>query len=90
MPASSKGWWEGITTCATAQDLSLSADDLLAQITSNDTIVRCDEIPWSFLGLSMAAWNALISLGLAGIWVGAAVWWRMLEFGRQSSSSASQ
>ncbi|MGB1441440.1 MAG: disulfide bond formation protein B [Candidatus Puniceispirillaceae bacterium] len=23
--------------------------------------VRCDEVVWSFLGLSMAAWNGLIS-----------------------------
>jgi len=27
--------------------------------------VRCDEVVWSFLGLSMAAWNGLISI-LAG------------------------
>lgn len=29
-------------------------------------VPRCDEAPWVFLGLSMAGWNALISLGLAG------------------------
>jgi disulfide bond formation protein DsbB len=28
--------------------------------------VRCDQIQWSFLGLSMAAWNGLISLSSAG------------------------
>jgi disulfide bond formation protein DsbB len=26
---------------------------------------RCDQIAWSLFGLSMAAWNAIISLGLA-------------------------
>ena len=31
------------------------------------------EAPWSLLGLSMAGWNALISLGLAGL-AFAAVW----------------
>ena len=28
-------------------------------------IVSCGDIPWSWLGLSMAGWNALISAGLA-------------------------
>jgi disulfide bond formation protein DsbB len=32
---------------------------------------RCDKAAWVFLGLSMAGWNALISLKLAG-W--SAVW----------------
>jgi disulfide bond formation protein DsbB len=34
--------------------------------------VRCDEIPWQMLGISMAGWNAIISLGLAAVWVMAA------------------
>jgi len=28
--------------------------------------VRCDEVPWSLFGLSMANWNGLASMGLAG------------------------
>ncbi|MGC6484275.1 MAG: disulfide bond formation protein B [Candidatus Puniceispirillales bacterium] len=28
---------------------------------------RCDEVPWSFLGLSMANWNAVISLAMAAV-----------------------
>ncbi|XDZ65124.1 disulfide bond formation protein B [Alphaproteobacteria bacterium LSUCC0684] len=28
--------------------------------------VRCDEVPWSLFGLSMANWNGIASLGLAG------------------------
>ena len=31
-------------------------------------VVRCDEVTWRFLGLSMAAWNALCSAGLTVIW----------------------
>ena len=31
------------------------------------TIPLCNEIAWSFLGVSMAGWNALISLGLATV-----------------------
>jgi disulfide bond formation protein DsbB len=30
-------------------------------------LVRCDQIQWSFLGISMAGWNAIISLGSAGL-----------------------
>jgi disulfide bond formation protein DsbB len=35
-------------------------------------VVRCDEIAWSMLGISMAGWNVILSLILAGIWVKAA------------------
>lgn len=38
--------------------------DLLAQIEASKA-VRCDQIPWSFLGLSMANWNIPLSAGLA-------------------------
>jgi disulfide bond formation protein DsbB len=33
----------------------------------------CDKAAWVFAGLSMAGWNALASLGLAGLSVLAAV-----------------
>jgi disulfide bond formation protein DsbB len=25
--------------------------------------VRCDQVQWTFLGISMAGWNAILSLG---------------------------
>jgi disulfide bond formation protein DsbB len=28
-------------------------------------LVRCDEVQFSFLGISMAGWNALLSIGSA-------------------------
>jgi disulfide bond formation protein DsbB len=31
--------------------------------------VRCDEIPFQLLNISMAGWNMLISVALAGIWL---------------------
>ncbi|WP_338309775.1 disulfide bond formation protein B, partial [Bradyrhizobium sp. TM233] len=30
-------------------------------------VVRCDEVQWRFLGLSLAGYNVLISLVMAGI-----------------------
>ena len=50
-------WWQGPTQCSA--DFSGSGD-LLGTILASP-LVRCDQIPWSFLGLSMAGWNALIS-----------------------------
>lgn len=69
-----RGWWEGITECAGAGDITtLSAGDLLD--TSREVgppLVRCDEVAWEFLWLSMASWNVLLSLALALIWIAAA------------------
>lgn len=66
-----QGWWEGPTTCTSGPIGGLSTDDLLNQIMAAP-LVRCDEIPWQMFGLSMAGWNALISLGLTAIWIMAA------------------
>lgn len=56
-----QGWWTGPTACASAMRPGMSTDDILSTILTSP-LVRCDQIPWQFLGLSMAAWNALISL----------------------------
>ena len=53
--------FEGLTTC-TASGRGLSAEELLKQI-SRAPIVRCDEVQFRFLGVSMAGWNAILSLG---------------------------
>ena len=49
------GYWEGVTTCTTTGAMTL--EDIL-----NVPLVRCDQVQWSFLGVSMAGWNAIISL----------------------------
>jgi disulfide bond formation protein DsbB len=50
------GWWEGITQCTATGASSLQ--DIL-----NTPLIRCDQVQWSFLGISMAGWNAILSLG---------------------------
>lgn len=67
-----RGWWEGPTSCTGSGNAldGLSGTDLLSLDTPTN-IVMCDEVAWAFLGLSMASWNALISLSLAGLWVAA-------------------
>lgn len=63
-----QGWWEGPTTCTSGPIGGLSADQLLDQILSAP-LVRCDEIPWQMLGLSMAGWNMVLSSLLCVLWV---------------------
>ena len=55
------GIFEGITTCSITAGGASNAD-LLKQITQAP-IVRCDQVQWSLAGISLAGFNALISLG---------------------------
>ena len=57
--------FEGFTTC-TAMGKGLSTADLLKQI-SRAPLVRCDEVQFRFIGISMAGWNAILSLGGAAL-----------------------
>ncbi|MGB3406188.1 MAG: disulfide bond formation protein B [Jannaschia sp.] len=64
-------WWDGPSSCTGGAGLGgLSGADLLST-TVSDTVVMCDDIVWQ-LGLTMAGWNGVLSLGLAVIWVLAA------------------
>jgi disulfide bond formation protein DsbB len=54
------GWWQGLTRCSTAITGG-DAASVLDQIMKAPT-VRCDEIQWSLFGISLAGWNALISI----------------------------
>jgi disulfide bond formation protein DsbB len=56
--------WPGPETCGAAQPLSKAAGSLLNDL-GTTRVIRCDEAPWHFLGLSFAGWNAVASLGLA-------------------------
>jgi disulfide bond formation protein DsbB len=57
-------WWPGPAACAAGG--SASASDLVALLKGAKIAApSCDKAVWVFLGLSMAGWNALISLGLA-------------------------
>ena len=64
-----RGWFDGPSACAGGVDVTrLSAEEMLDRILAAP-VVRCDEVPWEMLGLSMASWNVLASFGLAGIWL---------------------
>lgn len=55
------GIFEGLTTC-TSTARAATTDELLKQI-MKVPLVRCDQVQWAFLGISMAGWNAILSLG---------------------------
>ena len=58
------GFWQGPTDCTGPVGNLGSAGNLLERL---DTVkvVRCDEVQWRFLGLSLAGYNVLISLLMA-------------------------
>lgn len=56
-------WWQGTAECGTIDAAADSLEALRAQVLAAPT-VRCDEIPWSLFGISMAGYNVLTSLGL--------------------------
>jgi len=54
------GLVEGVTQCSRAPSAA-SADVLYSDLMSR-SMVRCDEIQFKALGISMAGWNAIISI----------------------------
>ena len=54
------GIFEGLTTC-TSTAAGATTADLLNSI-MNTPLVRCDQVQFAFLGISMAGWNAILSL----------------------------
>lgn len=69
-----QGWWDFISSCTQGSIAGESGAALLpgsgAEVAPP---VRCDRIPWDFMGLSMAACNAILSTGLALLWIIGAV-----------------
>ena len=65
-------FWQGPTECSGPVGNLGSAGDLLQRL---DTVkvIRCDEVQWRFLGLSLAGYNVLISLLMAAIAVAGVV-----------------
>ncbi|ULB09125.1 disulfide bond formation protein B [Cereibacter azotoformans] len=65
-------WWLGFASCSTGSIEGISAADLLNPAVDLGPVVRCDEIAWQFIGISMAGWNVIISATLAALWLAAA------------------
>ena len=60
------GFWQGPTDCTGPVGNLGSAGTLLERL-DTAKVIRCDEVQWRFLGLSLAGYNVLISLLMAAI-----------------------
>ncbi|HUP67264.1 MAG TPA: disulfide bond formation protein B [Sphingomicrobium sp.] len=58
--------FEGFTQCTSMAKGGGSTADLLRQIT-HAPLIRCDQVQYRFLGISLAGWNAILSLGGAAM-----------------------
>jgi len=58
--------WAGPSGCTAGLGSGASAADLVDQLLATP-VVRCDDVPWSLFGLSMAGWNSLISLDISAV-----------------------
>lgn len=59
-------WWQGFTACTkTIGNGPITIDDLMKA-----PIVRCDQPQWSLFGISLAGFNAIISIGGALVILG--------------------
>ncbi|WP_414709590.1 disulfide bond formation protein B [Rhodopseudomonas sp.] len=59
------GFWPGPTDCS-GPLVDFSRGGLLDQL-DKVKVIRCDEVQWRFLGLSLAGYNVLISLAMAAL-----------------------
>ena len=59
-----QGWWALPATClGVSGDIDMT--NILGQLAAPQSGASCADIPWSWLGLSMAGWNVVISVVLA-------------------------
>lgn len=62
------GFWPGPTACSgLGEDFSLDA------LSNLEPVIGCDVVQFRFLGISLAGYNALVSLVMVGLLVGAMV-----------------
>jgi len=56
------GFWEGLTTCSTTQSGPVTLDSIMAA-----PLIRCDVPQWTLFGISLAGFNAIVSLAAAAL-----------------------
>ena len=58
-----QGWF--VSACAAPMSGG-TIEDIRAQV-MDAPLTRCDEVPWSLIGVSLAGWNAIASVIMAGV-----------------------
>jgi disulfide bond formation protein DsbB len=66
-------WWAGPAACSGGVGGAKSVEDLISALSRPINIPSCDQVAWSLFGVSMAGYNVLASLVLAGF-SGLAAW----------------
>ncbi len=60
-------WWQGVTACSTmATGEGVSTDEMLRRLLAAP-VIRCDAAQWTLFGVSLAGYNAILSLGGAAV-----------------------
>ena len=58
--------WAGPAGCTASLSSGGSTADLVDSLLATP-VVRCDDVPWSLFGLSMAGWNMLLSVDIVAL-----------------------
>ncbi len=59
-----QGWWSGPSGCSNQLNPDADISSLTNSLLEMPT-VKCDEIAWSLMGISMAGWNSIASFSIA-------------------------
>jgi disulfide bond formation protein DsbB len=59
-------WWESASGCTAHTNAGATLDELRAMIAASP-LVSCSDPAAVILGLSLAAWNAIVAMSLAGL-----------------------
>ena len=58
-------WFAGPSACTASGGGAMTLEDMKRQILGTAPVL-CDRVQWSLFGVSLAGWNLLASLGMAG------------------------
>jgi len=58
-------WFAGPSACTASGPAATSVDALRAQLMGKQPVM-CDQVQWALFGISLAGWNFLASLAMAG------------------------
>lgn len=83
------GYWPGPAICSGGGGVDqININDLAASLNQPTDAPSCEDVPWSFLGISMAGYNLLASAGLFALTLLAALFETRAARRQQRSASA--
>ena len=67
-------WFAGPTACSASAGLTATTIEELRRQLEAAPVVMCDQVQWALFGISLAGWNVVASLALAGFCAASAAW----------------